>query len=151
MSVFAVPFIYLLTRLYTKRDKPWGTLSGLFFVIYLFCTFSVLIAWPGLFHNLPLKSAVGAQAMNLKQVRDSLSRYIEANGTVPPDLSSALSVIPVIKIPLTPHKASSEVRVSTFADIRDTGQWLYIADSSAPVILIDCTHTDHEGNHWSSY
>jgi hypothetical protein len=151
ISAFAIPFGWLLARLYTERDKPWSDLSGGILVIYLFCNFCVLVSWTGVFHDLPLKSAIAAQRRNLQEARDSLSLYVRENTAVPADLSPVLPVMPALKLPVTPHKPGSEVRVSTFADIQDSGQWLYVADSSAPVILIDCTHLDHKGKPWSSY
>jgi hypothetical protein len=150
-SIFAVPFIYLLTRLHTKRDKPWSVFSGVFLSLYLFCNISVLVAWPGLFRGLPLKSATGAQAGNLMNARNSLAEYLQAGNAIPPDLSTVLPVMPALKIPLSPHKAGDEVHVSTFADIKDSGRWLYVVDASSPVILIDCAHTDFKGKPWSSY
>jgi len=40
------------------------------------------------------------------------------------------------------------------AKVKDTGQWGYVADSSAPchgVIFVDCTHTDSRQKQWLAY
>jgi len=151
MLLFSAPFVLLLVLLYTRRDKEWPVMSLSFFLFWLFWNSCALIAWPGIFHNLVLKSASGQPVSNLRSVRENLSSYLQFSEIVPAAFSVVQPVMPALKLPLTPHKPSSEVRVSTFANIQDSGQWLYVADSSAPVVLMDCTHLDYKGKAWSSY
>ncbi|HNW43758.1 MAG TPA: hypothetical protein PKI19_04585 [Elusimicrobiales bacterium] len=147
--LFGAPFFWLLVRLYTQRDEPWPYLSLPAVAFGLCLAFMTLIAWPGIFAGLPLKSAVGAQRSNLYGARERLSRYSMYSSTAPAALSEVMPEMPLLKLPLTPHVAGNEVRVASFTDIQDSGKWLYVAGSTAPVLLIDCTHVVL-GRPWSS-
>jgi len=106
-------------------------------------------SYPG-FEGLVRKSVEGKAAYDLRELRSKLYAYYEANKTCPPDLSAVASEIPELKLPASGHPPSGEVRVSTFADIRDTGGWLYVK-AGAGSLYIDCVHPDARGKPWSSH
>ena len=107
----------------------------------------------------------GAAKGNLGSIRSALSIYYgDKEGAYPKSLdelpSKYLAAIPVLDLP--DHKPNSEWRavkgVSTMDDLKtklkDTGQWLYVGDSSAKMngtIVIDCTHVDSRGRPWHGF
>ena len=141
--------IYLAVRLYTKRATPWPEWKSAILWLYAVCLGMTAIAWPS-FREIVIKSAAGATANKLVQMRGQLADYVQEYQAAPADLSPAVPEIPEIVLPLLPHTRGREVRVSTFTDIQDSGRWLYVHDSSAPVILIDCTHERSYGHVWSA-
>jgi hypothetical protein len=146
----SLALLYLVFRLYTKRDVPWsGSKSAMLWLCAVGLGMT-MICWPA-FEDIVIKSAAGGTKTRLVQMRSMLAGYLGSRGAVPADLSEVVPEVPAIILPLLPHPRSSEVRISTFVDIQDSGRWLYVHDSSAPVILIDCTHEQRSGHAWSSY
>lgn len=142
--------LYLLVRLVTKRNDPWPRGSGAALALYA----GFILLWlmtESLHRDLIAKSTAGATKNSLAAMREELGRYAAGQGSAPAGLAGLFPEMPRLIIPPAPHKNSAEVRVSSFADIRDGGSWLYVADSSAPALLVDCTHFDYNNRPWSSY
>ena len=110
------------------------------------------------------KSREGYTKGALATMRTAISVYYSDNEGVYPadDLSSLLvngkylNEIPVVKIPLTPHRNS--IRIVTPASqailISDTGGWAY---SNVPTdfewghLAVNCSHLDSAGGNWSGF
>lgn len=141
--------IYLAVRLYTKRDTPWPGWKISILWLYAICLGMSMIAWPS-FRDIVIKSAAGATHNKLIRMRAGLAGYMLEHQAAPENLSQAVPEIPDLVLPLLPHTRGRDVRVSTFTDIQDSGHWLYVRNSSAPVIIIDCTHERRYGHVWSA-
>ncbi|HBA61321.1 MAG TPA: hypothetical protein DCZ92_11000 [Elusimicrobia bacterium] len=146
-AVVAVPFLYLVSRLYTERKRPWPDGSGIILSAYVAAILLTAISYP-YFSGLIRKSTAGATAAKLQEMRASLEENVKANNMVyPADISAVIPAPPELKLPLSGHPPSKEIRVAAFTDIQDSGRWLY--DGTA--IRIDCTHPDPKGVSWSTY
>jgi hypothetical protein len=104
---------------------------------------------------------------NLGAIRSALSIYYgDREGLYPSDLAQLtaggkyLARIPSLEV--AGHKKSSEVRILTRvrdqkdleAQLKDTGQWLYVADPDSSLfgtVVIDCRHSDSRGGPWFRY
>lgn len=146
-AVIAAPFLYLASRLYTERKRPWPDGSGIILSAYVVVILLTAVSYPYFSDMLRKTTAAGTEA-RLKEMRARLEENVRANNLVyPADISAVISSPPALKLPLSGHPPSAEVRVATFTDIQDSGRWLY--DGTA--IRIDCTHADLRGVSWSSY
>lgn len=143
-ALMSAPFLYLLARLYTKRSLPWPTGSGAVLTLYVSGILLTATVYP-YFSALVRKSTAGATIAKLGVMREALKKNITAN--LPAHIKAVIPSPPELKLPLTGHPPGSEIRVSTFTDIRDSGRWLYDGRN----IYIDCTHKDPKGIAWSSY
>lgn len=147
-ALMAAPLLYLLSRLYTKRNLPWPAGSGAILTLYVSGILVLAMVYP-YFRGLIRKSTAGATISKLMTMRDTLQKNISANA--PPDINTVIPAPPELKLPLSGHPSSSEIRTAAFTDIQDSGRWLYVTGGSTPTILIDCTHKDTKGIAWSSY
>lgn len=106
----------------------------------------------------------GTVKANLGLVRSSLSIYYgDTEGkypSAPKDLvPKYFSSFPPVELP--DHGSTGEVRIiSKFEGkdlepyIKDTGQWLYIADPKSMrwgEFIVDCSHKDRKGQEWFKY
>jgi type II secretory pathway pseudopilin PulG len=104
----------------------------------------------------------------LGSIRSAISIYHDDNdeGLYPSDLSQLvangkyLTRIPALE--LSQHKPSEGTRALPHvrdiddldSQLKDSGQWVYVADPSSPLfglVRIDCTHTDSRGVIWKDY
>ena len=142
-----VVLAWLTARLITRRAEPWSRSANTAVILY-----AVVLGLAGI--NYGTMSHVGANQVlaanmkSLQEMRTRLTEYKAGHGV--PTGFSAVMPAPVLLLPGDFHPRTSEVRVSSFTDIRDSGRWLYVASSSATV-LIDCTHLNQRGLSWSSY
>lgn len=113
------------------------------------------------------KRIEGETKGNLGTLRSTLNIfYSDCDGVYPRfDLSRVLVPKYIKMIPNCEisghHKKTNEVVIILNSEnkelkdfIKDTGKWLYMADpqnSSWGDIMIDCTHTDKNGQKWSEY
>ena len=116
------------------------------------------------FATLVDKSREGYTKGVLATMRTAISVYYSDNEGVYPvdDLSSLLvngkylNEIPVVKIPLTPHRNSVKIvtPASETALISDTGGWAYsntTTDFEWGHLAVNCNHQDSAGNNWSNF
>jgi len=143
-ALMAAPFLYLLTRLYTKRNRPWPAGSGAVLTLYVSGILITAMVYP-YFNGLVRKSTGGATISKLRGMREALKKNTTEN--LPADIKAAIPSPPELKLPLTGHPPGREIRVSTFTDIQDSGRWLYDGRN----LYIDCTHRDTKGIAWSSH
>ncbi len=144
LGLMAAPLLYLLSRLYTKRDRPWPAGSGAVLTLCVSGILLIAITYP-YFSGLLRKSTAAATISRLTTMRESLGKNIAPG--VPVDIKTMIPKPQELKLPLSGHPPSAEIRVATFTDIQDSGRWLYDGRN----ICIDCTHMDPKGIPWSSY
>lgn len=142
-----VVLAWLAARLITKRAKPWSGLSRTAVILYAVGLGLAGINY-GMLSHVGASQILSADIKALAEMRSRLTEYRARHG-VPTGFSNVMAA-PVLQLPRDIHPRTSEVRVSSFTDIRDSGRWLYVASSSATV-LIDCTHLNQRGLPWSSY
>lgn len=143
-ALIAIPFLYLLTRLYTKRNLPWPAGSGAVLTLYISGILVIAMVYP-YFSGLLRKSTAAATISNLTKMRDILQKNASSN--TPADITAVIPSPPELKLPSAGHSPSSEIRVATFTDIQDSGHWFYDGKN----IYIDCTHKDPKEIVWSAY
>jgi len=143
-ALIAAPFLYLLSRLYTKRNLPWPSGSGAVLTLYVSGILIIAMVYP-YFSGLLRRSTAAATVSKLTAMRDTLKKNIGASMTA--DIKTIIPSPPEMKLPLSGHPPNSEIRVATFTDIQDSGRWLYDGQN----IYIDCTHKDPKEIAWSSY
>ncbi|HBA59552.1 MAG TPA: hypothetical protein DCZ92_01760 [Elusimicrobia bacterium] len=144
------------------REKKAFTLIELMIVVAIIGVLAA-IAIPK-FASLIDKSREGYTKGGLATMRTAINVYYSDNEGLYPadDLSSLIlnakyiAEIPVVKIPLTPHRNS--VKIVTPASealfISDTGGWAYAnarTDADWGHIAVNCNHNDSGGNIWSTY
>lgn len=143
-----VALAWLVARLITRRAQPWSRLSRTAVILY-----AVGLGLAGMnyreFSRVGANEILSADIKALAEMRSRLAEYTASHG-VPSGFSQVMAA-PVLLLPRDVHPHTAEVRVSSFTDIRDSGRWLYVASSSAPAILIDCTHVNNRGLPWSAY
>ena len=116
------------------------------------------------FASLVDKAREGYTKGALATMRTAISVYYSDNEGVYPndDLSSLLvngkylSEIPMVKIPLTPHRNSVKIvtPASLTSLISDSGGWAYSnvrTDFEWGHVAVNCTHQDSAGDDWSSF
>lgn len=135
------------------------TLIEIMIVVAIIAVLAV-IAMPR-FAGLLNKSKEGSTREGLGAVRSALHIYFGDNMIYPYDeLSSMtengryLSQLPFAKLPGTPHLDNRNISVgaSTAAALTDAGGWAYINDPASAyygTFLVNCSHTDLNGNLWN--
>lgn len=149
-AVAGLPFLWLLSRLYTHAEEPWPGFAKPALIAGLFFSVSLLISWEGVFSGPFLSAAARRQEENLRAARSLFFAHVQRSGAVPAEFPAAVA-LPELRLPGAGHKPSAALRTAGFADIQDSGRWLYVADSTSPALLIDCVHLDRKGRPWSSY
>lgn len=139
---------WLTARLFTRRAEPWSGLKRVAVIFYA-VMLGVSALNYGSFVHTSSNQVLAANIKALGEMRTQLSEYTARHGV--PSGFSAVMPSPVLLLPREKHPRSAEVRVSSFTDIRDSGRWLYVASSTSPAVLIDCTHLNHRGLSWSTY
>ena len=91
---------------------------------------------------------------NLAQMRTALNIYASDAGAYPQSLSALtndyMPVVPVAQVPL--HADSNAIAIESTPS--DAGGWSYNNTPGDPrygMLVINCTHTDVNGQSWSSY
>jgi prepilin-type N-terminal cleavage/methylation domain-containing protein len=145
------------------KSKKGFTLIELMIVVAIIGILAA-IAIPQ-FANLVAKSQEGATKGNLGTIRSSLSIYYgDTEGWYPTDTSNFVSLtlggkylqgVPQANLPRTRentggHAASQNV-VNTLGDV---GGWFYNntgTDQAWGQVVVNCSHSDIKGSHWTSY
>lgn len=144
LGLMAVPLLYLLSRLYTKRDLPWPAGSGAVLTLCVSGILLIAMTYP-YFSGLFRKSTAAATISRLMTMRETIRKNTDPN--MPVDIKTAIPGPRELKLPLSGHAPNAEIRIATFTDIQDSGRWLYDGKN----IYIDCTHKDPKEIPWSSY
>jgi len=143
-----VVLAWLTARLITRRAEPWSRSANTAVILYAVALGLAGISYGNMSH-VGASEVLAANIKSLQEMRARLTEYKAGHGV--PAGFSAVMPAPVLLLPGDVHPRTAEVRVSSFTDIRDSGRWLYVASSSAPAILIDCTHQNQRGLSWSTY
>lgn len=121
---------------------------------------------PKVVEQLKRRKAEGLVKGRLGDIRQALIRYKRDMGKFPKKIKALvkggryLRVVPFAM--LSEHERSRKVRVlkevkdqaALDAQVKDTGQWLYVADPESDffgTVKVDCTHTDSRGMRWNGY
>jgi prepilin-type N-terminal cleavage/methylation domain-containing protein len=110
------------------------------------------------------KSKEGYTKGALSTLRSAVSVYYADNNGIYPsdDLTSLLAghkyinVIPIVKIPRTPHDTTALVApgASTSTYITDAGGWAYVnnpSDKDWGMLAVNCSHLNIAGEPWSVF
>ncbi len=143
-ALLALPFLYMVVRLYTKRCVPWPAGSDAVLALYAAAILLIAISLP-YFSGLIRRSAEGGTLARLSEMRATLERE-RKKGTAA-GVEELFRNAPGPKLPMTGHAPSYGVRAAEAGDAADSGRWFY--DGSG--LRVDCTHADSKGVPWSSY
>ena len=145
--VFTLPFFALGVKHLLSLDKPWPPFSGPVIKVYIVIVVMSMLMAGELSGQKMRKAAEGATRNDLERLRGDVLAAMANAKEYPQDIRPLLKSVPALRLPYAPHDSSSEIRVSTFTDPQDSGQWYYVGGS----LNIDCSHQDSKGRAWSSF